>query len=533
MSPDVVLIADSGIDSFSGSNPLRLRLEGHTATVQAARNFLANDGCIVHPILGDGIASWESAPKLNGLQLFSYLLQQGFRAALINNFHQEELRFRDIAAQNPLIVAVSTTFMVHRKTIIDLVSQIKNLCPSATVIVGGPFVSTSWRILQRKSEPLYNTPDIHRDFLFHDATGDQTDLYIVSDLGEELLADAIRCVKAGGDLASIPNSARVQDGQYLFGRRIDDIGSHSETPINWAGLPDEVFASGVVPMRASVGCPYRCSFCNFNKDPRLTYVKPLDLLIGELQAVQKRGARYVWFVDDNFRLGKHDLETVCKRLIEEKISLLWMSLIRAEALEDVAPDLLKRAGCRELQMGIESADPGILQAMNKRSDPALNERVIRRLLEAGINCSCYFVIGFPGETDDTVATTIEFIKRLEAVDGPGIFSWSFYPFLLVPFSPVFEEAHRSRHLLSGHMQSWQHGTMDSETARRHLMKAFLEFNNSSPIYRGDNLDQLAALGPAKAKQFMAVRHRLEKNNIRGTLGTAAILNAFRDVFRPE
>lgn len=533
MSLDIVLIADAGIDSFSGSNPLRLRLDGHTATVQTVANFIANDGHVRLPIAGNGVASWEAAPKLNGLQLFSYLLQQGFTAALIDNFHREEARFRDLARQQPKVVAISTTFLVHRQTILELVAQIKSLCPETFVIVGGPFVNISRRILDRGSESLYSTPEIRRDFLFHDAAGDQTDLYIVSDLGEEQLVEAVRRLQSGRDIRSIPNCAYPQNDHYRFTERVDDVAVRKGVPIDWASLPEEVFASGVVPLRASVGCPYRCSFCNFGKDTRLTYVKPLDQLIDELKAVQRRGVRYVWFVDDNFRLGKTDLEAVCQRFIEERLNLQWMTLIRAESVHNVDPGLLKQAGCRELQLGIESADPEILRLMQKRSDPVLNETVIRRLLEAGINCSCYFVFGFPGESAESIDTTIDFIRRLEAVEGPGIFNWSIYPFLLVPFSPIFEESQRMAHSLSGHMQNWRHRTMNSDEVREHLKRAFFEFDRSSPIYRGDNLDQLAALGTVKAKRFMAIRHQLEKAALTGKLDNQLMLQAFQEIFVPD
>ena len=72
-------------------------------------------------------------------------------------------------------------------------------------------------------------------------------------------------------------------------------------------------------MQASTGCPFHCSFCNFTKDRRLTWIKSVDRMVAEMKAVKKRGARYVWFVDDNFRLGKENLEAVCRRFIDERL----------------------------------------------------------------------------------------------------------------------------------------------------------------------------------------------------------------------
>ena len=481
---EVILIADNGADSLSGSNPLRLDLDGYPANIQVVSNFVEHGGKIVPPIIGDNVSSWESAPKLNGIFLYNYLVKQGIKTALINNFQREREKFKRLAETKPKVIAISTTFMIYRQSVVQLAAEVKALCPDAKVIVGGPFVNFSWRIKQRAEEdPLYAREEIKNQFLFFDSDKDPVDLYIVSALGENLLCDAVRSIIAGDNTwRSLPNTGHIKDDKYVFTERIDDITGRQEVPIEWANLPDEIFSSEVVPIRASVGCPYSCNFCNFNKDSRLTYVKPLDQLIDELKAVQARGAKYVWFVDDNFRLGKRDLDAVCRRIIDEGISLQWMTLVRPEALKDVDLDLLLKAGCREVQMGIESADTRVLGNMNKQSNPALNEDIIKRLMTAGINCSCYFIFGYPGETQKSIAITAAFIKRLEDHNGAGFFNWSLYPFLLAPFSYVYDN--RADHGLDGYLQQWQHETMDSETVKKELLRTFMLLDKSSPYLQG-------------------------------------------------
>ncbi len=528
---DVILIADNGMDSFSASNPLRLDLDGHPANIQIIRNFVEHGGKVVPPITGDEECSWGAAPKLNGIYLYNYLTSHGINATLINNFQKEREAFRSLAKTSPKVIAISTTFMVTRQSIIELVAEVKTVCPETTVIVGGPFVNMSWRIVQKAPEDsLYDSKGVRAQFLFFDAEGDQTDLYIVSNMGDNLLCDAVRSIITGNDdWRSLPNTGYIEAGQYVFTERIDDIADRKEIPIKWSGLPDSIFTSGVVPMRASVGCPYSCNFCNFNKDARLTYVKPLDDLISELKAVQKRGVRYVWFVDDNFRLGKRDLEAVCRRFIDEGISVQWMTLIRPEVLQGVDLDLLKKAGCREVQMGLESADPDVLANMNKQSDPSLNEEIIKRLISAGINCAAYFIFGYPGETKASLATTVDFIKRLEDYPGSGHFCWSLYPFLLGPFSPIFD--HRADYDLDGYLQVWKHQSMDSEAVKRHLLEAFMALDKSSPIYRGDNLDQLSTLLGQQGRTFLATRHQLEKLSVVKKLNNHIAYKAFSPFFK--
>jgi radical SAM superfamily enzyme YgiQ (UPF0313 family) len=229
-------------------------------------------------------------------------------------------------------------------------------------------------------------------------------------------------------------------------------------------------------------------------------------LIVELKAVQARGARYVWFVDDNFRLGKRDIENVCRRILDEGIQLEWMTLIRSEVLKDADLSLLKQAGCREVQMGLESADQTMLERMNKQSDPELNEAVIERIMAAGIHCSCYFLFGYPGETKESVATTAAFIQRLEKHQGPGYFNWSLYPFLLAPFSPIYDSREESD--LEGYLLEWSHETMDSEAVKKHLLSVYMMLDNSGQIYRDDNVQMFDELTDKNA--FMIARHKLEK-----------------------
>jgi radical SAM superfamily enzyme YgiQ (UPF0313 family) len=332
---------------------------------------------------------------------------------------------------------------------------------------------------------------------------------------------------------SVPNTALLVGNNYTFNNLVDDITDAKNILIDWKSLPRSIFNSGVVPMQASNGCPYRCAFCNFTKDRRLKFIKPIDRLVDEMKSVLDLGVRYVWFVDDNFRLGTHDLKSVCERFIEEDIQVYWMSFIRASALRDIDGELLRQSGCMEVQLGLESADPRVLRNMNKRAEPALYSEVIRKLLAAGINCSCYFLFGFPGETAESARRTQEFIKSIEHPELEGIVSFSLFPFILAPLSPIYESDMREKYELVGHMFHWEHRTMDSGQAMKHVMQTFFELENSGPIYRGDNLDILYSLSPQQRKQFVAKRHKLSKRAIERPLESHDIIQEFKGLFDKE
>ena len=524
---DAIIISDSGVDSVSGTNPLRLTLDGRTADIQVVQNYLTHQGQIQTPIDGDGEMSWASAPKLNGIYLFNYLTKHDFEVGLINSFYEQKDQFRRYLNQTPRAVIISTTFMVGKPSLCKLVDDIRNLAPDITIITGGPFVYLSYLLLQRSREPDYDTVSARDDFLFL-STGNEpaVDCFVVSLRGEQILCKALHNLKDNRSIHDLPNTAHLEGNSYRFSPRIDDISTAENFYIDWKSLPDSIFQHGVVPMQASIGCPYDCAFCNFTKDHRLTYITPIDQLIAELKAVSGRGARYVWFVDDNFRLGKGDLNAICQRMLDEDLNLKWMTFIRASTLKTVDVELLRRAGCTEVQLGLESADPKMLEHMKKQADPDLYDEVLQKLLSGGINCSCYFIIGFPGETLESVQRTREFIASHQYAEFEGNLAWSIYPFLLTPLSPIYEPALRKKYDLSGYMHNWEHRTMNSDLAKMYILQTFFEIENSGPIYRGDNQDIFHQIGPQARKKFEVTRHLLSKAAVSGQLNKHDIIHAF-------
>ena len=511
MALDAIIIADTGVDSVSGTSPLKLQLDGRTASVQVVLNYLKNQGHIKLPVEDDGKTSWSSSPKLNGIYLLSYLLGHHFEVELIDSFFQGRSHFNRLLQQNPRAVVISTTFIHSKQALRKLVQDIRSMAPDIFVIVGGPFIHFSYRLLLRSRDPSYITEPAKDDFLFLNTDNEpQVDLYVVSLRGEETLVEALRRIQMNRPTDDLPNTARLEGGGYAFTEQVDDVSNADEVFINWDDLPDALFKSGVVPMQASYGCPYKCAFCNFTKDSRLIGVKPVDKLVAELKRVASRGVRYVWFVDDNFRLGSADLDAVSQKIADEGPQIGWMSFIRASTLRNIDAGLLRRSGCLEVQLGLESAHPEILRNMNKKANPTMYAQVLRKLLSAGINCSSYFIFGFPGETEETARHTREFIKRIEHPELEGILTWSIFPFMLAPLSPIYEPKMRKKYGLTGYMQDWKHRTMDSERAKQLVTKTFFELENSGPIYRDDNQDILFGLSPDQRKGFVINRHRLSK-----------------------
>ncbi len=529
---DAIIISDSGSESVSATNRLKLSVGGHVASIQVVKNFIHNDGHVVTPVIGDDVSSWASCLKLNGIFLYSYLSEQGFDVGLIDNYFSERDTFIKMLQQSPKAVVISTSFIMSKKTLNHLVNDIRSLAQDIFIIVGGQFVHLSKRIKERLESDNPVMAIYNNEYIFLSETDEpQVDLYIISACGETSLSHALRILREGRNLDSLPNTATYRGKRYSFSSRIDDIRKIGGITVNWQNMPAHFFKSGVVPMQASYGCPYNCTFCNFMKDKRLMGVKPLENLIEELKAAERRGARYVWFVDDNFRLGKNDLEKVCRRFLNERINVQWKSFMRVSALKGMDMDLLKAAGCVEVLLGLESADAGLLAGMNKKANPGLYAEVIERLMKAGINCSCYFIFGFPGETTETVMRTSEFIKKIEYPDLDGYISFTMFPFIIAPLSPISEPKNAQKYGLTGYMYKWQHNTMNSDQAMMHATRSFFELETSGIIYHGDNLDMLLGMPPRQRKEFIATRHKIAKMSAKGLLKEEDMVRKFKVVLQ--
>ena len=527
---DAIIIADTGYESISVTTQFKLTVNEQIANIQVVKNFLHNNGRVVPPIIGDGVSSWSSSPKLNGIFLYSYLSGQGFDVQLIDSYYNERDKFIRMLKQSPKAIVISTTFIMNKKTLDRLVRDIMSVAPGIFIIAGGQFVHLSHRIRERQKSGKPIMDIFNDEFLFLDEKNEPpVDLYIISACGQTILSQALTMLREKGEVEGLPNTATYRGKKYSFSNRIDDIVKTGGITVDWKRMPEEFFESGIVPLQASYGCPYNCAFCNFMKERRLMGVKPLPDLIEELKTVQEKGAKYVWFVDDNFRLGRKDLEMVCREFLDHGINVKWKSFIRPSSMKGMDMGLLKAAGCVEVQFGLESADPLLLKRMNKKASPELYADVIESVMRVGINCSCYFIFGFPGETVKTVERTLEFIKSLEHPELDGYIYFTLFPFIIAPLSSISEPGTAQKYGLKGNMYQWKHDTMNYKDALKHATKAFFKLETSGIIYQSDNLDMLFGLDPRKRKVFIATRHKLAKAAAKSIMKEEDIMREFKDV----
>jgi anaerobic magnesium-protoporphyrin IX monomethyl ester cyclase len=173
------------------------------------------------------------------------------------------------------------------------------------------------------------------------------------------------------------------------------------------------FSTNVV---ASRGCPYRCNWCAKPISGNKFQLRPPQLVAAEICELKQAGVEHIWFGDDIFALNQHWVQEFADAMERLDCRLPFKIQSRADLMTRETVSGLKRAGCAEVWMGVESGSQKVLDAMDKGLRIAEIEDARARLGDAGIR-ACYFLqFGYPGEQWEDIRQTIEMVRNTRPHD---------------------------------------------------------------------------------------------------------------------
>ncbi|MGL5825189.1 MAG: PhpK family radical SAM P-methyltransferase [Nocardioides sp.] len=385
---------------------------------------------------------WE-LPSLGTLYLTSFLADHGLPSVHVNSFTYERPDLARLLAGDPLLVAVTTTFYMTPAPAVEVVRFLHTERPDVPVVVGGPLVDNLCR--------AYAGPALDRVL---DRIG--ADIYVWESQGEATLVAVARAVSDGQSPADVPNVlTRSATGWRLSSRRpeVNDIDRHR---VRWSQFPREVVGDSV-STRTARSCAFACAFCDYPSRAGALTLANLEMVEQELEELARLGVRRVTFIDDTFNVPTRRFKELCRMLVRRDFGIEWFSYFRCgHARTREMYDLMYDSGCRGVLLGIESGDDSVLASMDKRATTADYRFGIEQLRERGIFTHASFVIGFPGETEQTVDNTIRFIEDT----GPDTFTVNHWYYL--DNTPVHARAGSLG--LNGAGHTWSHATMNSAQA---------------------------------------------------------------------
>lgn len=163
----------------------------------------------------------------------------------------------------------------------------------------------------------------------------------------------------------------------------------------------------------SRGCPAGCKFCIKHVSYQTSVrVRSPEKILLELQRLAELGIHHVHMYADLFTVNREQVIGLCNLILEAGLKISWTCNSRVDYVDEEMLRLMGRAGCWYISWGIESANEAILKRTHKGYR---KERAIQALNwahAAGIHNWGYFIIGLPGETEETIQETIAYAKSL-------------------------------------------------------------------------------------------------------------------------
>ena len=356
-------------------------------------------------------------PPLGLGYIASYLRKQGISVEIVDcTFLTQKQALNKIVDSKPKIIGIQSMYSMRNKSL-ELAQLLREHCE--LLVAGGALPTTQ--------------PDAFlNDF----------DVVVVGE-GERTMLDLVNQFENGGDFSQIRGIAyKDKDtGQVkLTSPRglvadLDDLPSPARDLFNnysYKKYYSGRFGYKTTAIMTSRGCPFACDFCSrpiFGNEFR---TRSASNVADEIENVISLGYNRIWFADDCFTLNRRRLIEVCDEIIKRGLKIGWECLSRVDTLDSETAEKMKQAGCLRMFFGIESGNDSILRIMNKQITTKQAYNATQICKKKGIKAGAFFILGYPGEKDETILETVNFASSLPL----DYLSFTLpYP---IPGTPLFE-----------------------------------------------------------------------------------------------
>jgi anaerobic magnesium-protoporphyrin IX monomethyl ester cyclase len=366
-------------------------------------------------------------PPLGLASIAAYLEQNGIGADIIDCFAHPDSDSKIMAligATGPGWIGLSCTTSGYLDAI-RIAAMVKEKYPLIKTVLGGAHISA----LREKILEMDHVVD-----------------YAVVGEGEETLAELVNL--NGRDPGAIAGLVyRDKDAQVRFsGFRqsaiaLDDLPFPAYEKLE--GYPHAyqlpIFNYPRTPNASCIssrGCPYACSYCDRSVFRRSFRFNSADYLYRHLKYLKEQfGIRHINFYDDLFTFNAKRVELFCRLMIDNRLNMTFNCAVRAEHVNPELLKLLKAAGCWMISLGIESGDEQLLKRHRQNVDLKLLARTIRDIKKAGIRVKGLLMMGLPGESEETIKNSMNYVFSLPIDD------FNLAKFTPFPGSPLYAHIH--------------------------------------------------------------------------------------------
>jgi radical SAM superfamily enzyme YgiQ (UPF0313 family) len=329
----------------------------------------------------------------------------------------EEFRNRISEIKQADIVGITSTTLTY-KSALQIAKIAKEVWPECLTLLGGSH-ATFW-----DKQALEECPSLD---------------IIVRKEGEETMLELAKRVKQNEDYYDVLGITIRKDGKIVKNEDRPYIENLDDLPFPahhlWPLERLQKHGSVIFPLMASRGCVYWCDFCStvrmFGRRYRMRSPKNV---VDEIEYLHKTfGAHQFTFYDDAFTIDQDRAAEICKEIKKRKLKVEWDCETRVDMVTKDLLRTMKEAGCFAVWFGVESGSQPVLDAMRKGITPAQTIKAFKWAKEVGLMTVAGVVLGFPGETKETIWETVKFIERVKPGDV------GYYIATPYPGTPLYEQ----------------------------------------------------------------------------------------------
>jgi anaerobic magnesium-protoporphyrin IX monomethyl ester cyclase len=410
--------------------------------------------CLIEPpkfVSLTNFVSTISMPPIGLAYIAAAIREEGHEVTVVDapgsaprSYHlfKDEIRVRGLTQDQIVelipadvqVIGLGCMFTSHWVYVRELVSKIHKLFPDAYLLMGGEHVT---------GFPEYSLEQAPLDCVVM-GEGEETIAQLLSHVEKELPLEDLEGIAyrtAEGSIVVNPRRQRMKG--------IDDIAQPAWDlfdiqKYNEVNQPHGSSQGKFMPMLATRGCPFSCTFCTSPNMWTTEWIpRDYERVVDEMQEYQKEyGVSDFQFEDLTAIVRKDWISSFCDEIIKRdmKITFQLPSGTRSEGIDFDVAKKLKAAGCHEFSFAPESGDPRVLQAIKKKVNLPKMFDSARSALKAGINVGCFFIIGFPEDDYRSVLKTYGAIIRCALIGFTNVNLNAYSP---QPNTESFQELQRN------------------------------------------------------------------------------------------
>lgn len=428
--------------------------------------------CFINPaprsyIIERGHETTGAYPPLGILYIMAYLKREGYDGILIDQ-HATKIPTTQVLERlkkiDPDVIGFNTLTDINMGMRATFIAKIiKNWNPNVKIVFGN-------------CHATFNHNRILKKYPFVDIC--------VRGEGEITFYELIRALEKNRDLKNVLGITYRDNGKIHVNSGRPLIKNLDELPFpyrdacrdikyrqNYGGFNADY--GRFTTIQSSRGCTFNCTFCCQSKlSNRRWRSRSISHVLDELELLNSEGYTSLYWVDDNFTNNSRRAVKLFREIQKNKLDFIWVCDQRVDLVSNLLLHEMRKAGCRTIAFGIESANQRILNFFNKRITPEIAIDATKKARKIGIDFILgTFIIGAPTETLEEIKTTLLFAQKLE-IDFP-----QFHIFGAIPGTEIWDNLVRERKIDPD--KYWENGVKTIvpplEIVEEEMKKAYFEF----------------------------------------------------------